>query len=308
MEVTWYRVYSRAVPRRVSPVVSRANSVDFIEHARHCHCCARYGVSSPRVPLARGAYVVRFACVPLSSALCVDGRLKDGLSNALHRSIAAVPFLCVAASRYLYPALFERLFMMGVAIRSPSLASTLAKIHVDYFTWEYALSVVQFTLYRVVLMLILGTGSLVFTPFFGGLFAVVTFSFKVRRMEVVFALSLLVLYLVSRTRSTALELVRLWFDARAIARELFTPFVDRLPALKAQAISNRDSHQIYASILQWPKHQAILFGFSFTLSYLMQIPYIGPFVWLVGSVAAGHAIAQFIDRPASFPSPTEKLY
>ncbi|ETV93439.1 hypothetical protein, variant 6 [Aphanomyces invadans] len=234
--------------------------------------------------------------------------LKDGLSNALHRSIAAVPFLCVAASRYLYPALFERLFMMGVAIRSPSLASTLAKIHVDYFTWEYALSVVQFTLYRVVLMLILGTGSLVFTPFFGGLFAVVTFSFKVRRMEVVFALSLLVLYLVSRTRSTALELVRLWFDARAIARELFTPFVDRLPALKAQAISNRDSHQIYASILQWPKHQAILFGFSFTLSYLMQIPYIGPFVWLVGSVAAGHAIAQFIDRPASFPSPTEKLY
>ncbi|ETV77041.1 hypothetical protein, variant 1 [Aphanomyces astaci] len=247
------------------------------------------------------ALVAHTLAFPMHVLLWLGGftKLKTMLAYAMHRSIAAVPFLCVAGTRYVYPALFEQLFCLGVKVANPPLAKTLSQIQINYFTWKYVSSVLRYMGYRAVLMVILATGSVVLTPLFGGVFAIVAFSYKVRRMEVVFGLSLVGLYCVPATRSTALDLVRTWFDSRTIARELFAPFVDRQLALKALNLPHLDPHYVGVPMLKWPQHQAVLFGFSYTLSYLMQYAYIGPFVWLLGSVAAGHVTALLLQSHRS---------
>ncbi|KAG9413264.1 hypothetical protein AC1031_016279 [Aphanomyces cochlioides] len=208
----------------------------------------------------------------------------------------------IATCRYVYPALFEKLFFLGIEMDNPSLRQELEQvtlrapkrdglklsyIPVNYFTWAYAVSVLFFLLHRLLLIFILGLGS-VLTPIFGGLFTIIAFGYKIRRMEMIFFCSLFGLYIFPWTRSTALDLARIWFDARAIARELFEAFIARQPDLaKSKAFESKVDQPIGISILRWPKHQAILFGFSYMLSYMMQWPFVGPFVWFLGSISAG---------------------
>ncbi|KAF0719965.1 Aste57867_659 [Aphanomyces stellatus] len=226
------------------------------------------------------AFLGYLVTLPIHVILWLVGgtTFKAALSNALYKSLAAIPFVLVALCRYFKPTLFDHLFLMGVAMDDPLLAEKLSQIKVDYFTWAYVTSVALFLVHRLVLTLILTLGT-IFTPLFGGLFAIFAFGYKIRRMEVVFFCALFGLYVVPWTRSYALDLARIWFDARGIAKELFAPFIDRQYGLD---LANKE-----LSILKWPKHQAILFGFSYTLSYFLEFAFVGPLVWFLGSISAG---------------------
>ncbi|KAH9110924.1 hypothetical protein AeMF1_014433 [Aphanomyces euteiches] len=255
-----------------------------------CHPELRHGykktfawIAGSTVVLAIVGYLLTF---PIHIILWIAGdtEFKAALSSILHRSLASVPFIMIATCRYVYPALFEKLFFLGIEMDNPSLRQELEQIPVNYFTWTYAVSVLFFLLHRLLLLFILGLGS-VLTPIFGGLFTIIAFGYKIRRMEMIFFCSLFGFYIFPWTRSTALDLARIWFDARAIARELFEPFIARQPDLaKSKAFKSKVDQPIGISILRWPKHQAILFGFSYMLSYMMPWPFVGPFF---GSMSAG---------------------
>ncbi|KDO18919.1 hypothetical protein SPRG_21614 [Saprolegnia parasitica CBS 223.65] len=94
------------------------------------------------------------------------------------------------------------------------------------------------------------------------------------------------LYVVPWTRPIAIELAKIWFDARAVTKELFYPVFARKTKLVTE-------HGIPCTIAA--DQSAMLFGFSYVLGFFVQVPVVGPFVWLLAFIAAGMAAPRMFQ-------------
>ncbi|CAK4066501.1 unnamed protein product [Aphanomyces euteiches] len=121
-------------------------------------------IAGSTVVLAIVGYLLTF---PIHIILWIAGDTEYQISDIVK----------VLTVLYVYPALFEKLFFLGIEMDNPSLRQELEQIPVNYFTWTYAVSVLFFLLHRLLLLFILGLGS-VLTPIFGGLFTIIAFGYK----------------------------------------------------------------------------------------------------------------------------------
>ncbi|OQR85261.1 hypothetical protein ACHHYP_12054 [Achlya hypogyna] len=207
------------------------------------------------------------------------------IASALQTWVTGVPFVLVAICRYAHPTLVDDLFFLGLRQEQPSLVQTLSSIPVSLFDWEYLRATASFLVYRCALFVILALGSF-FTPLFGSLFAIISFGFKIRRTDMVMSSLVFALYLVPWTRPVAVEIAKVWFDARAITKELFYPIFARKTKLQLD-------HGLRATVLE--DQTALLFGFSFTIGYAVQVPVIGPFAWFLAFISAGYVAPRIFD-------------
>ncbi|EQC27421.1 hypothetical protein SDRG_14747 [Saprolegnia diclina VS20] len=201
------------------------------------------------------------------------------LASVFQKWVTGVPFVLIAACRYVHPTLVDNLFFLGLGQEHASFVPVLSSIPISLFDWDYLRATATFLAYRSALFLILALGSFL-TPLFGSLFAIAAFGFKIRRTEMVLSSVVFGLYVVPWTRPIAIELAKIWFDARAVTKELFYPVFAR----KAKLVTE---HEIPCTIS--PHQSAMLFGFSYVLGYFVQVPVVGPFVWLLAFIAAGMA-------------------
>ncbi|OQR82176.1 hypothetical protein THRCLA_11072 [Thraustotheca clavata] len=212
------------------------------------------------------------------------------MSTILQKWVNGVPFVLIAFCRYVHPTLVDNLFFIGLGEGEKTLVPILSSIPVTLFDWAYLKSTLLFLLYRLAFFIIMALGSYL-TPLFGSIFAMIAFGFKIQRTEMFMSSFVFVLYLIPYTRPFAVALATIWFDARAITKEVFYPVFAR----KAKLIAD---HGIPCSISQ--RQSTMLFGFSYTLSYFVQVPVVGPFVWLLAFIAAGMVAPRMFDltKPA----------
>lgn len=122
-------------------------------------------------------------------------------------------------------------------------------------------------------------------------------------MDAVFWLPVFGLFLVPATRETALQVVHLWADARAVVRELYDPIIARLKSAHSASTAVVAADEIVTEQAkknlqsQWHRGRsdAARLGFAVVFGYLLQLPLVGPLTWFVGFVAAGLFAPELIE-------------
>ena len=131
-------------------------------------------------------------------------------------------------------------------------------------------------------------------------------------MEVTFLLPLFVAFVYPATRETALQLVHMWLDSRAMIRELFDPIIARLKSAAKHGDRNVntdlltdmeiDSKEVDSREKQRDWHQsgsdAARLGFGLVFCCMLQIPFVGPFTWFIGFASAGLFAPELVELSA----------
>ncbi|CAH0473118.1 unnamed protein product [Peronospora belbahrii] len=222
------------------------------------------------------------------------------LSAVLHILLLPVEWI---TSKYL-----KTLFFAGLATRDPELAKTIQKRKAIYWDWEYARHLMRFGLRQ------LGFGLVVLMakPLLGVLIPVVQFGYRIRHMEMAFLVPIFVAFVVPTTRETALQLVHMWLDSRAIIRELLDPIIARLksaakhkdPNVNTDLLTDMEigSDEYHSQKKQWDWHQsgsdAARLGFGLVFCYMLQVPFLGPFAWFMGFASAGLFAPELVELHA----------
>lgn len=126
-------------------------------------------------------------------------------------------------------------------------------------------------------------------------------------MESMFWTPVFVAFCFPATRVGALQVVRLWVDARAVIRELYDPIVARLKSAHSEAavhllqdeVGDEDEELMKTRKPKGEWHRgrsdAARLGFALVFGYMLQIPFVGPLTWFVGFVAAGLFAPELIE-------------
>lgn len=119
-------------------------------------------------------------------------------------------------------------------------------------------------------------------------------------MESVFWVPVFLAFCLPSTRVTALQIVHLWTDSRAIVRELFDPIIARLKSAHKANTVDPDANVKKRMQSEWHhgRSDAARLGFAMVFGYLLQVPFLGPFTWFLGFVAAGLFAPELIAMHA----------
>lgn len=135
-------------------------------------------------------------------------------------------------------------------------------------------------------------------------------------MDAVFYVPLVLAFCVPVTRTSALHVVHVWMDARAVVRELYDPIVARLKSAHSDAAVHQkttmttdksasgksddtevapDSKRNLQNEWHRGRSDAARLGFAVVIGFMLQVPIVGPLTWFVGFVAAGLFAPELIE-------------
>ncbi|KAG7398910.1 hypothetical protein PHYBOEH_010128 [Phytophthora boehmeriae] len=244
----------------------------------------------------------------ISSLFLEPETIEATVTTFRYTAASTVPFLLISTCRCFSVSMFENVFFAGIATRDATLAASIRKKKAIYWDWEYVRHLLRFSLRQ----LGFGLVALIAKPLLGVLIPIFQFGYRIRHMEMVFLAPLLVAFIIPDTRNAALQLVHLWLDSRAMIRELFDPIIARLKSAAKDGDPNvstdlltdmeidSEEHDNRANIRDW--HQsgsdAARLGFGLVFCYLVQVPFLGPFVWFMGFASAGLFAPELVDLSA----------